>query len=871
MMSPVLRFRSNRTPGGRDARAPLSRRVERAFRRSARKHALAIALLSLALAIIFFPSLFMGRLLSPNDVFFAYYPWQAAAQIESQNPLIHDAPTSYYTMMSLLKGEWGAFHWNPYIGAGIPGFGSAASAVLTPFIALPVLLLPLRCVYGAVVLLKIVFPFVFAYLWLREERLGKKGAAAGAAVFSLAGTYAVWWMWQATNATVLFPVALWFAARLVRGRRVPFGGVVLFAFAYAMSGFPAVAAYGVYAVLLAFLYGAVRYRALRGGELGKTALATAAGLVIALPLIAPFAQFLLRTGYLSIREEIAATMIFPLEHLAAFVFPFRYGSPAQHLWTGIEGLPQGSNFVEATVYAGLVTLLLAFAGLFRRRADARWFWAAFFALVCVTIFVRTPLSEAVASLPGIRYSPLIRLRVLLPIPLAYLAAAGAAALFSMHAVRSRRVLRYAAAALVMTIALELGFFAASFYPYVEPKYAEPPLTPAVEFLQSERGAHRFAGFFPWLIPNTSELYRVEDIRTHFSAEADYRRMLLRLDPTAWSMSTINTFNSLHFDFFDPLVSMLGTRHFVEQPNIDIITWTVIGATEPGVEQDGWFVLGSGGKAQVTVSVGDGPFRAVELSVELRRALSPAGKLDLRMRRPETGEVLTERSLGVAELRRTGKIYLKVPRGSVAGEAFVVDLEATGATVRFPGSEGGRSLYYGRVTKPLVLVRQFEDGRVFENLDALPRWWPVWESLALDREEFFARKDVDYGRVAVVEQRSPALEALAATPAERRRVGLEVVSQRPAEQVIRVKSEVGFLLASSEKVTPELRVFVDGEVVDPVRINLLFAGVPVAAGEHVVRFERRIGRGFWIPSFAALALVLFGPLAMRIRSASSRRR
>ena len=62
----------------------------------------------------------------------------------------------------------------------MPGFGSSASAVLSPLILLPTFLVPLSWVYTAIILLKINVAFWFAYFWLREERLGKIGAAVGA-------------------------------------------------------------------------------------------------------------------------------------------------------------------------------------------------------------------------------------------------------------------------------------------------------------------------------------------------------------------------------------------------------------------------------------------------------------------------------------------------------------------------------------------------------------------------------------------------------------------------------------------------------------------------------------------------------------------
>src|SRR5207247_5266882 len=114
------------------------------------------------------------------------------------------------------------------------------------FILVPTLALPLAWVWTGIIFLKLNIAFVFAYLWLREECLGKRGAAIGAILFAASGPLAVRWFWQATNATTLYPALLWIALRTARGRRTPLWAIGLIALAYALAGFPATMAYGAY-------------------------------------------------------------------------------------------------------------------------------------------------------------------------------------------------------------------------------------------------------------------------------------------------------------------------------------------------------------------------------------------------------------------------------------------------------------------------------------------------------------------------------------------------------------------------------------------------------------------------------------------------
>src|SRR5438034_6093154 len=214
-------------------------RLNSARLRILRKHRVAFVALAVYHFAFFFPTLFMHRVVSPNDVFFNFDPWAAVRSVDVQNSLLNDPPTSYFTLMALAKNDRRAFHWNPYVASGIPGFGSSASAVLSPFILLPTFALPLAWVYTGIIFLKLNVAFFFAYLWLREERLGKGGAAVGAILFAASGAIAVRWLWQTTNAAALFPALLWIACRTRNGKRTPFWTIAVIALAYALAGYPA--------------------------------------------------------------------------------------------------------------------------------------------------------------------------------------------------------------------------------------------------------------------------------------------------------------------------------------------------------------------------------------------------------------------------------------------------------------------------------------------------------------------------------------------------------------------------------------------------------------------------------------------------------
>ena len=810
--------------------------------RAIKKHRVAFIALAVYHFVFFFPTLFMGRIASPNDVFYNSEPWKSVRQVSAQNSLINDPPTAYYTVLSLIKTDWRAFHWNPFIGSGVPGFGST---LLAPFSFFPALLLPLPWIYTGIILLKLNVAFWLAYLWLRDERLGKRGAAIGAIVFAAAGPIAVRWWWHVTNAAPLYPALLWIALRTARGKRTPAWAIGLIALCYALSAFPATMAYGAYAAVAYFVYLAIRERRFAPRVMATTIFATILGIMIAAPSFIPLAQLVGRSGYLGSRANAASEHVFPLRHFALFVNPDHLGNIALRDWRGDRALGTLNNYIEATVYVGIVTLLLIFLAIVNRRARSRWFWLTMLAIMLAAMFGMPVIAKIVGNLPGFKYSPLTRIELVLPIAVAYLAAAGAAFL-------SRGRFRIAMALLLaVASAGDLAMFAGRFYPYIEPSLASPPTGATIAFLQSQPKPFRIAPFFDYLWPNSSELYRLEDVRSHFSSEANYRRLLERIDPSAaLTTSTVINFNSLKFDFDDPLVSMLGVRYLLEQRSIDVMKWTIFKNTKAAVKEIAATELEPGRVMQRHVRVDEEPFYAIELPMELQGTFGRAPHLDVTLTKGMA--VVYGRSFTAGDITALGKIYIPLRPYARLGETVTLRLASAGMRVRMlTGATevaGDAPLFYGRVMTPLIFERDLPDGRIFRNVAEVPRFHAVTRVRRMTVDELLATKNIDFADEAIVTDPRPLnVDASDAVVTLR--------SYQDDEQVVDVAAPAKTLLASSQKLTPELRVTVDGRVVEPVQINVLFAGVPLASGNHRVIFTERLGRRWWPLAGSALLLLI----------------
>jgi hypothetical protein len=801
-----------------------------------RKHRAALVALGVFHFVFFFPVLFMGRVVSPNDVFFNYDPWAVVRHAPAQNSLLNDPPTSYYTLMSLAKSEWAAFHWNPFVASGIPGWGSSASAVVSPFVLLPALALPLVFVYTAIIFLKLNAAYGFAYLWLREERLGKRGAAIGALVVAAAGVITVRWLWQSTNATPLYPALLWLVRRAFRGKRNAMWLLIVIALAYALAGFPASMAYGAY-IALAYAVVLLIVERRLPHAVWRAVIAVVIALTIASPSLVPFVQFIRRTGYLSGRERISSLGTFPLRHARLFLFPDALGNNALKNWIGDPALRALNNYYEATLYVGVLTLILALIGLFARRARMRWFWLATLALLLAAIFGFAPF---LGWLPGLKYSWLARLVIVLPLPFGYLAAAGASLV-------SRRSI--IAIILGVILAAELGVFAGRFYPYLEPHVAEPPVTPTIAFLQSQPRPFRIAPMMSYFWPNAAELFRVEDVRSHFSSEARYRELLQRIDPSAWGgSSTVLQFDSRTFNFNDPLLGMLGVRYLLEHKAIDIVKWKTFERTKPGIGERGIIVLKPGTGIQRTIAVDTQPFHAIEVPVSAEPVVRAGPYLDVRL--VKDGRVVYARRVAPEDCNAIGKLYVPLSPYARLGERVTLVLRPVGMRAQVPGATDG-GYYFAKVETPIVFERELPDGRVFRNVAEVPRFHPVSRVRRMSDEEMLARTDFDFANEAVVS------EDVAAGVGS-----IQSLRYADARQELAVDGSSPWLLVSSEKLTPELRVTIDGHHAKVVRTNILFAGVKVPAGKHTVVFERRLARGWWWVSALGVVLAIGVSVALR---------
>lgn len=821
--------------------------------RFTRKHVFALIAAALFNVIIFFPLLFMGRALSPDDILYNFAPWSSLADHTPQNPLLTEPATTTIPLMAAVRAMPAVLHWNPFAAGGSAGIVAVDAGALSPFFLLPAFLLSAMLFSSGVVFLKFNVSFVVGYAWLREERMGKKASAIGALVAAGSGTYVVWWLWQVTNATALYPAVLLLIVRGLRQRRpgvtVPL--LVMVSLLLAGSTPPAIWIGLLGAVYLAVV--ALDRKRSPMALIGSLLIAGVCALLILAPVLASSREASRETA----TRPAPAGEPFSWSHLATLASAVGLGSQKE------------SNLIDTTVYAGALTLPLAFLGIVAkgRGRRRRWFWAALLVALLWVLFGGPTFSAWMASHASF---PLRRLALLLPIPLAWLSAAGVLALENLIRRRAGmrwrpRLARLVLMSLLLVQAWQLGSFAAAFFPYLSCREPALPQSETIEFLRRQSGLFRVAPFFDYLPPNTAQRFGIEDIRTRQKSELSYQRLLRRIDPGSVAPSSgLVGFNSLNFGITDPLVSFLGVRYLVESPAIDIVRWSIYSHTVPGVPPEGSVLIKNGSRLERTIAV-DENFWAVEIPMAFESVTRPGARLIFTLILPEGGEVLHTVTYPAEELRRMEKVYVPIKAWSTAGSALQLRIESDGVVARIAAEsspKGPVPFFYGKVRWPVILLRNFEDGRIFENLAASPRFFPVRQVLEMSDDAFLAAKGLDLREVAVVQSGNGALSRLFESGAGSALVRLREYGPRQVR--LETVAASPFLLASSEKLHGELAITVDGRPTQPVRINTMFAAVEVPAGSHEVVFERQLGRGWWWASWLGGALWMVAVVVMRRR-------
>ncbi|MFY9552958.1 MAG: hypothetical protein WAU32_17575, partial [Thermoanaerobaculia bacterium] len=160
--------------------------------------------------ILFAPLFATGGVFSSHDFVRAQHPWRMSpgGVLEAENRLLSDEAASGKTTLVRLRDFPRGYFWNPWVSSGSIGPFLLAQGFLSPFAALPALLLPEALIETGILFLKFHVAFVAMYFFLRSRRFSDLAAAAGAAAWAFSTAQTLWGLWMHTSVSVTYPLLL---------------------------------------------------------------------------------------------------------------------------------------------------------------------------------------------------------------------------------------------------------------------------------------------------------------------------------------------------------------------------------------------------------------------------------------------------------------------------------------------------------------------------------------------------------------------------------------------------------------------------------------------------------------------------------------
>lgn len=373
----------------------------------------------------------------PTTILSTFAPWHAAAP--------NDEAVNHYCEADNVDGvqpgralatrdlrAGGLAQLDPYQVGGTPTVLSQDTGLFDPVTLVPFTTLPLRVAPAYLKVLELLAALIGMVLFVRRLGMSTAAGVVGGTVFGVSGFMVTWTNWPQTSVACWIPMLFWAVERLAQRRDLSSALLVSLPLAsMILGGFPAVTGWTVYAAAaylgMRLLAQQRRGRALVGGSL-LAGLGAALALGLSAFMLLPFFRTYSEQS-LTYRVGAGANLESP-NTLVTALFPGALGGcglgphAAPWLLTGNSSVPVESDMFVGT--AALVLVLVALTGRLRPGVPRgpRVFMALLTVFLLNQIYEHDWLQHAVAQLPVFDTSRPGRLRALVGLSTAVLAAMG---------------------------------------------------------------------------------------------------------------------------------------------------------------------------------------------------------------------------------------------------------------------------------------------------------------------------------------------------------------------------------------------------------------------------------------------------------------
>ncbi len=324
------------------------------------REAIVALIFFIAITIIFFYKIFFGLIPLPTDLIVGgYYPWLSykwgyTTGVPVKNTKLSDAVSLFYPPKTLAvnlikKGELPL--WNAYMFGGYPLLAGAQFGLLFPTMIF-YLIFQAPVAWTLQTMSQPILACFFMYLLLRHLRLDKLPSIFGSIGFGFGGFTILWMQWNTQAATALFlPILILLLDKYLISKNIRWGVLFsIFLCFQIFAGYLPILPFTMLSLLVWYIFRSKSKFNLR------VIFFVILGILLSAVYLLPVTE-LIQISQRKVETLGPAGPFTPPENFINLIAPDFFGNDATGNFWG------RGDHMDATLYAGITTLILAFFGI----------------------------------------------------------------------------------------------------------------------------------------------------------------------------------------------------------------------------------------------------------------------------------------------------------------------------------------------------------------------------------------------------------------------------------------------------------------------------------------------------------------------------
>lgn len=337
----------------------------------------------------------------PFDLLYTVEPWKSEGvntPAQPHNPELFDQIVTFYPWRTLIADEMKHGRiplWNPLSFSGSPLLANGQSGVFHPLKLVSLLFTPaLASIF--LCLMRVFAAGIFTFAFLKQLGLRRDVSFFGAVVFSFSRNFIAWLNFPAGDAAVMLPGLFWACERLLRsGSLADFIWGALFVGIQLLAGQPQTSLVSAFAISIYVLLRLSADNARRHPKAKILLLYSAMwllGALLAAVQILPMLEYMKESAAVAFRSQFNLK-VYPWYEIISLIVPDFFGTPYDGNYWGF------ANLVGTACYIGVAPFILALMSLrsVARHAIPRCFWII--TITSLGIVYKLPLLKKISSLP----------------------------------------------------------------------------------------------------------------------------------------------------------------------------------------------------------------------------------------------------------------------------------------------------------------------------------------------------------------------------------------------------------------------------------------------------------------------------------------